>query len=620
MKKSTPQNLTLFALAASICLLNVSSQSSNSVLAQSKGTDKNKEESADQFNWAGVPAFVDVSTRISSLDKEITHALGEERLSQDQAQQLKATLDRVVQLNKEFTTDGKLTIWERVRLILDLDKLSQDLEMRLAKRKTAITDLSGKQDQLEKEIAEDFLSGRLTNSQAAKFKNRLQTIKDKEKSYRQDKKLSQSEMLALSYDLDQLNLDLEKDLRVRSIAGPGIDARLDRLKNRKNNLVKQKRLTSVQESEINTRIQQIEKDYIAFKASDKKLDPREVLNLALELDKVGSRMSELAPGEVSSAIKSIDSLQSEIRTMLDDSNSKTSFSVPQLDQFKQENSRIETLESLFKADNSFTDSEVLTVVRELETLKQHMVESSKNKGNKPDLSSKIEILRKRVKDVDDAKRFEQGMTAQEMMKGLDSIEKKLKVFKQDNELSDSEVLVISSELDALNSKLESSLQNLPDVQERKLEIERRLNEALASNRVAIKKAEELRREGSRISFMETTLKRDGFLSDEDIVKLSQQYDNLEKKLAQLLPPLPDIDKLQTQVSTKLEDAKAKGTIAKAKLEYFSDEMDRINSIGSSFKASDDRLSDWEIMALKADLEKLEKDIDKLSKPDQVRKQ
>lgn len=620
MKKSTPQNLTKFALAASICLLNVSNQSSSSVLAQSKETNKNKEESADQFNWAGVPAFVDVSTRISSLDKEITHALGEERLTQDQAQQLKATLDRVVQLNKEFTTDGKLTIWERVRLILDLDKLSQDLELRLAKRKTAITDLSGKQDQLEKEIAEDFLSGRLTNSQAAKFKNSLQNIKDKEKSYRQDNKLSHSEMLALSYDLDQLNLELEKDLRVRSIAGPSIDARLDRLKNRKNNLVKQKRLTSVQEAEINTRIQQTEKDYLAFKASDKKLDPKEVLNLALELDKIGTRLNQLAPGEVSSAIKSIDSLQSEIRTMLDDSNSKASFSILQLDQFKQENSRIETLESLFKADNSFTDSEILTVVRELETLKQNMVESSKSVGKKPDLSTKIDMLRKRVKEVNDAKRFKQGMNAQEMDKGLDSIEKKLKVFKQDNELSDSEVLVISSELDSLNSKLESSLQNLPDVQERKLEIERRLNEALASNRVAIKKAEELRREGSRISFLETRLKRDGLLTDEDIVQLSQQYDNLEKKLAELLPPLPDIDKLQNKVTSKLEEAKAKGTIAKAKLEYFSDEMERINSIGSSFKASDDRLSDWEIMALKADLEKLEKDIDKLSKPTQVKKQ
>jgi len=619
MKKTTSKYLPLIALA-SIGLFYASDFGTRCVFAQIKIAEKPKEVEADQFNWAGVPAFVDVSSRISSLDKEITHALGEERLTQDQAQQLKNTLDRVVQLNKEFTQDGKLTIWERVRLILDLDKLSQDLEIRLAKRKTAITDLSGKEDQLEKEIAEDFLSGRLTNSQAAKFKSRLQAIKDKEKTYRQDNKLSQPEMLALSYDLDQLNLDLEKDLRVRSIAGPSIDARLDRLKNRKNNLVKSKKLTAQQEAEINASIQKIEKDYATFKASDKKLDPKEVLNLAMDLDKVGSRLSALAPGEVSSAIKNIDSMQSEIRIMLDASNTKTNLTIQQLDQYKQELSRIETLESLFKADNSFSDSEVLTVVRELETLKQHMVDASKNKGEKPDLSTKIEMLRKRVKEVNDAKRFKLGLTAQEMDKGLDSIEKKLKVFNQDNELSDSEVLVISSEIDSLNSKLESSLQNLPDVQERKLEVERRLNEALASNRVAIKKAEELRREGSRIAFMEVTLKRDGILSDEDIVKLSQQYDNLEKKLAQLLPPLPDIDKLQTQVSTKLEEAKTKGTISKAKLEYFTDEMDRINSVGSSFKASDDRLSDWEIMALKADLEKLEKDIDKLSKVDQVKKQ
>ncbi|MDX2107059.1 MAG: hypothetical protein SFY67_11715 [Candidatus Melainabacteria bacterium] len=620
MKKTTSKFLSLLALAASISVNNTIADGSKAVFAQSKVKEAPKDVAADQFNWAGVPAFVDVSTRISSLDKEITHALGEERLTKDQAQQLKGNLDRVAQLNNEFTQDGKLTIWERVRLILDLDKLSQDLEIRLAKRKTAITDLSGKQDQLEKEIAEDFLSGRLTNSQAAKFKTRLQSIKDKEKGYRQDAKLSQAELLALSYDLDQLNLDLEKNLRVRSIAGLSIDARLDRLKNRKNNLVKNKRLDQKQVAEINASIEKIEKEYASFKTSDKKLDPKEVLNLALELDKIGSRLSELAPGEVSSAIKSIDSLQSEIRTMLDNSKVKNTLTVQQLDQFKQENSRIETLESLFKADNSFSDSEILTVVRELETLKQQLTEASKSKGEKIDLQTKIDLLRKRVKEVSDAKRFKQGLSAQEIDKGIDSIEKKLKVFKQDNELSDSESLAVSSELDALNSKLESSLQNLPDVQERKVEIERRLNEALASNRVAIKKAEELRREGSRISFMETVFKRDGILSDQDIVKLSEQYDNLEKKLAQLLPPLPDIEKLQNQVTTKLEEAKAKGSIPKAKLEYLTDEMDRINSIGSSFKASDDRLSDWEIMALKADLEKLEKDIDKSFTGDQVKKQ
>lgn len=582
--------------------------------------EKTEKTQANEFNWAGVPAYVDVNTRISSLEKEIVNAVGEERLTEDQSRELKKTLDRVVELNKEFTTDGKLTIWERVRLILDLDKLSQDLELRLAKRKTAITNLSGKQDQLEKEIAENYLSGRLTNSQAALYKSKLQEIQEKEKSYRKDNKLSQSEMLSISYDLDQLNLDLEKNLRVRSIAGPSIESRLTRLKNRKNNLVKQKKLTSEQESQINADITKIEKDYAAYKISDKKFMPTEVLELALELDKVGAKLNRYSPAAVSSAAQNIDNLQSELRTMMDEGKSKHTISLAQLELLKQEYNRIETLESLFKADNNFADSEILTVVRELETLKQRMLATSTTKAKDPNLKANIDALRKRVKEVAAVGRLKAGMNASEFDKNLDAIEKKLKQYNEDDSLSDSEILVVQGEIDSLNSKLESSLQNLPDMKERKLEIERRLNEALAGNRVAMKKAEELRREGSRISYMETMLKRDGLLSDEDIVKLSAEYDNLEKKLAALLPPLPDIEKLQAQVSNKIEEAKAKGNIPQAKLDYFSGEMERITSVGSSFKASDDRLSDWEIMALKADLEKLEKDIDKLSKPDQVKKQ
>lgn len=588
--------------------------------AQKTKTEKAEKTQANEFNWAGVPAYVDVNTRISSIEKEIVNAVGEERLTQDQSNELKKTLDRVIELNKEFTTDGKLTIWERVRLILDLDKLSQDLELRLAKRKTAITNLSGKQDQLEKEIAENYLSGRLTNNQAALYKGKLQEIREKEKSYRKDNKLSQSEMLSISYDLDQLNLDLEKNLRVRSIAGPSIESRLTRLKNRKNNLVKQKKLTAEQESQINTEISKVEKDYEAYKNSDKKLLPAEILELALELDKIGAKLNGYSPAAVSSAAQNIDNLQNELRTMLEESKSKHTLSIAQLELLNQEYNRIETLESLFKADNNFADSEILTVVRELETLKQRMLATSTTKAKDPNLKANIDALRKRIKEVGSAGRLKIGMNASDFDKNLDSVEKKLKQFNEDGSLSDSEILVVQGEIDSLNSKLESSLQNLPDVKERKLEIERRLNEALAGNRVAIKKAEELRREGSRISYMETMLKRDGLLSDEDIVKLSAEYDNLEKKLAALLPPLPDIEKLQVQVSNKIEEAKAKGNIPQAKLDYFSGEMERITSVGSSFKASDDRLSDWEIMALKADLEKLEKDIDKLSKSDQVKKQ
>lgn len=588
--------------------------------AQKTKTEKAEKTQANEFNWAGVPAYVDVNTRISSIEKEIVNAVGEERLTQDQSNELKKTLDRVIELNKEFTTDGKLTIWERVRLILDLDKLSQDLELRLAKRKTAITNLSGKQDQLEKEIAENYLSGRLTNSQAALYKGKLQEIREKEKSYRKDNKLSQSEMLSISYDLDQLNLDLEKNLRVRSIAGSSIESRLTRLKNRKNNLVKQKKLTAEQESQINTEISKVEKDYEAYKNSDKKLLPTEILELALELDKIGAKLNGYSPAAVSSAAQNIDNLQNELRTMLDEGKSKHTLSIAQLELLNQEYNRIETLESLFKADNNFADSEILTVVRELETLKQRMLATSTTKAKDPNLKANIDALRKRIKEVGSAGRLKIGMNASDFDKNLDSVEKKLKQFNEDGSLSDSEILVVQGEIDSLNSKLESSLQNLPDVKERKLEIERRLSEALAGNRVAIKKAEELRREGSRISYMETMLKRDGLLSDEDIVKLSAEYDNLEKKLAALLPPLPDIEKLQAQVSNKIEEAKAKGNIPQAKLDYFSGEMERITSVGSSFKASDDRLSDWEIMALKADLEKLEKDIDKSSKSDQVKKQ
>ena len=566
-----------------------------------------------QLDWTQVPAYLDVQGRFSDIAKQISESLAAGRLTQAQADKFTSSLQGIKDLDSNYRTDGKLSVFERMRLILNLDNLTKDIQGSLSERNVAITDVSGRRSEISKEITEAVLSGRLTNQEATTFKSRLDEINAREEKMRSAGPLSTTQTLQLSLDLDRLDSDIQSSLRTRVISDPGVDKRKDEIATRIDDLVAKGTLSAAQAEPLKQELNRINARESAFKASGGTLDSEEVLTLALELEKLSGRIDRYAPPPQTQQVKSIDERQADLKKRIADGQTGGKLTLQQYNDLNQEFNRIEALEAMFRADQELSDNETLTLARDLDALGKRVDDAlASSTPSAPGLNARLDAVTKRIADARSAGRFSPASQADEMEQELQRIKDKETFYRADGSLNDTETLILASDIDNLNKRLDAAISALPDLSKRKADIEQKLNTALASGRINAKKSANIRRELQRISFLESSLKgNDGVLSDQEIAAVARDYDFLEKRLDKSLPALPDVDKMQSELLAKLDAGKKDGKLSQSSYDSLKKEYDRIADVEKTFRESNASLSDWEAMSLKRELDELGTNADKL---------
>ncbi|MBI1270617.1 hypothetical protein GC174_09305 [bacterium] len=566
-----------------------------------------------QFNWAQVPAMIDVPGRISSTEAQILEEQAAGRLSAEKAAELKKTLDDIKALDIQYRVDGKLSIVERMKLMLELDNLGKTIQVSLTERKAAITDVTGRQTEVAKKISDALVSGRLTSQEAADFNTKLAAVKSQENSFRADGSLSTTETLQLSLALDQLDSAIESSLRTRVIADPGVDAKQVEIGKRIDSLLSGGKITSTQAATLKQELSRIATREQAFKTSGGELTAEETLTLALELERLNAQVDRYDPVQVSTQVKGIDTRQLEVKNIIAEGQRTGKLSVAQAGEFAHEYDRIEALEAMYRVDGGLSDSEILTLVRDLDNLQKNVEDSiSKASATALSLQDRRDLLRKKITDAKTTGLLKPETVGDELLAELARIESKETFYKLDGSLNDTETLIIAGDIDKLNDKFEATKQKLPSVSDRKTALEAKLNGALASGRLESKAADDIRNEIARIGFLESTFKgNDGNIDQNETVALNREYDGVERKLTALLPALPDIDKIQQDINKKIEEGAAKGKISSAKAMELKGEYERIARIEDAFRKTDSALVEWEVLALNKDLEKLGGQVDSL---------
>lgn len=564
-----------------------------------------------QANWTQVPNYIDVQGRMTTVEKSIFESLAAGRLTQQQAQTFTAALKQIRDQDAAYRADGKLSMFERVRIVMDLDKLNQQIQSSLTDRKVALTDVTGRELEIDKAIQESLLSGRLTNLEATGFRQSLSDIRAKEQGFRADGALSADDLFSLSTDLDKLSFNIEQSLRTRVVADPGIEPKKQELRQRLDALVASGAINGGQAELIIADLNQISAKEAQFKASDNILTNEEKLALSLELERVKAQIDKLQPPPNQTAVTSVDEQQAAISKLINDAKATGRLNVQDATELAHEYDRIQALESMFRADQNLSDNEVLTLSRDLDALKKRVVEVSGH-IQVPTLQERKVALKKKILDAQAAGRIKPETRANDFLNELERLESKEQFYRADGSLNDTETLIVTSDLDALVAKVESSISALPNIAEQKEQIQKRLNEALASGRLDPSKADEMRQELQRIAFLDSTFRGDGVLDDRELVALNKEYTNLGIKLDSQLPALPNIDELQAKLQQQLSDAEANREIKPRDLRDLKREFDRIAGVETSFRNTDQTLSDWEVMALKRDLDRLADDITRLN--------
>ncbi|HUM35173.1 MAG TPA: hypothetical protein PKX32_07850, partial [Candidatus Saccharicenans sp.] len=157
-------------LAVSVALLSTVIVSVNGAQAQLGGIDLTQ-----------LPALLDVEGRRVQLEKTVNEAVLSGRLSSVDSEAFKKELNRIKDLEAGYRASGKLSIWQKTRLSLELDVISSNLERTMGTRKeVGLTDLAGKETELASRLSAALSSGRLTNLEVSGLSQELEAIKNKE--------------------------------------------------------------------------------------------------------------------------------------------------------------------------------------------------------------------------------------------------------------------------------------------------------------------------------------------------------------------------------------------------------------------------------------------------------
>ncbi len=569
---------------------------------------------AQRVDWTKVPAYVDVNSRINEMDAQIVRYTAEGRLSREHLTDIRERLNRIrEELNNASANGAKPSVWQRARLVLELDKLNQDVQLRSTSRIAASTDNPGRRLKIENDITEALYSGRITNSEAAAFRSRLENTKEKERTLRADGVFSQQDQLALSYELDQIRTMLEKSLRTRQITDPKIDKMQADLDARVTSMLASGKITNEVALQIRADASRIANKERRYRENDGELTTEEIVELAYGLEQIDKKLDVYSPTAQSPEEKLIDDKEAEIKKLIAQNRLANKLSIQQAQGFTREYNSIESLEAVYKSNGVLSADEVSSLNQDLDDLRDRIVKSLTVATPPAAFSTRKNALKAKIMDSITSRRLRPGVHSEDLLDELARIDAKEQFYLSDGNLDETEVLIIGRDLDSLTRTLEGALQALQSLGDRRAQLELKLNAALAAKRLTLRQTDEFKRQIARISGMETAYRADDMLTDEEMLSVSDEYERLENKLARTLPPLPDIDKMQAEVTKKLDEARGAAKISESDAAPMKVELERIESVERVFRNSDNTLSDWEVVSLKSDIEKLSADIDKAIK-------
>lgn len=567
------------------------------------------------IDFSQIPQMLDIDTRRTSLEKAVNDGLASGRLAAADAASLQKDLATIKANQDAFKQSGKFSIWQKTRMSLQLDVISGNLDKAMGTRQTAnLTDLPGREAELSARIAAALKSSTLSSLEANDLNTQLELIKNKEASFKSAGTLTSSQTLEVALDLDKLSSRLESLLRAHNGSDVNFATRRTELQNRLSDLVTTGRITSTDASAITQEIERIANREATMKLGGRTLTTEDNLSLALDLERVNSRLERYTSGIANtSGMPGIDAMQAELDKKISDANLSGKLTTQQNADLRQEFERINQIERNYKADGVLTDSETLTLSGELENLNKRI--SSTLAGNAPattnSLASKQDDLLKKLESAKTANRIS-ATQYNDLRVRLDQAAARERLYRADGVLTDVETLSLANDLDGISAQLNSSMTALPDINTLKTALQNRIQEGLGSGRLSANAESDLRSDLARVSQLESAFKSGGRpLTDDQVTALANEYASINGRLDKTLTPLPAVADKRAALEQKVIQGEASGVLSATQSSDMKRELSRIASVESNFRASDNGLSDWEAMTINRDLDRLDSDLSRL---------
>lgn len=560
--------------------------------------------------------FMDVEVRRDQVARRLNDAFAQGRLTRQEFEEVTADLDRV---NRNIAAakgaSGQIAIADNIRLVIDVDRLSQRLTRTVHSRQFSLTSIDVRQSEINKQIEEGTTSGKLTVAEATELKAEFQRIgEEKERLRKVNRPLTADEQLNLALELEKLSAMVASHMTDNDavVADPSRVAK--RHAEIDKNIATSLASGLITLTEAQVLLQQL--DQIGVRERDfnqSGMDPLKVQTLIVELEQVNGNVDRISYGRkpVWPGIKgTID----EVTKRLADAKAASRLSAEDEAAITQELNNIS-----INSQNLSNDARAnLQLAAALNALSTRVTRSVKDR----DIAYIPDLERRKVEI---SKRIGEGVVSGKLT--LDEANSAMAEFNRinsqannyrngDGVIDEREKLSLALELERLSTRVEKDIRDGVTTSKPLATLRENADQAIAagtlSGKLTAQEVQSLRAELNRLMQLESTKVVQGKAEGADAIaisfgltKLIRDTDNATKngELA-----LPDIAKRQAELYQRITEGVMQGRLSVKDSDDLKKGFYRILDQEAKFKASGG-LSFGEHAALSLELERLANSIE-----------
>lgn len=576
---------------------------------------------ADMQDKASVLTLEAIETRRNDADKLLAKSLSDGLVTVTEAQVYRTDLEDIESRERTAKNAAKAaasagSVFEldpvtAQNLLIEIERVRGSIERAGYNKKPIWPGIDGSIAEIDKKLAEARSASRLEESVAVSIKAELDNVVNRKNEYMSSQGLSSSEALSLASMLEQLNLKLARSVEDRQIAYiPDVPRRKKEVSARLGEGIFMGGLSIDEAQSLIAEYERINARQASFTA-DGALDEREKLTLALDLEKLATRIErEIRDNPYEN--KSLAQQRKDIDQAIATGVLNGTISNQEMTALKAEASRIDGFHQTAAQDGAIDAYEAFQIAQSIAKLNRDVQLAIKNSDTAlPDIAKREAELYQRItegvmqgrlgaKEADDLKR--------DFYRVMDNEAK----YRSSGGLSFGEQAALAIELEKLANSIESSMKEtnavLPDVDTRQAELDKKLANALAGGLVSTTQVSEITRELDRIAREEVNYRFSGNgLSYAESSSLMAELERVDNRINTMLAgrkvQWSGIDNRLLEAREEIEEGVAARRLSAAQASELKAELDRIAQAKLAFEASGGGLTVAETSSLVRDLER-----------------
>ena len=570
----------------------------------------------------GLTGFTDVDNRQVQIERRIRDAVASGRLTWAEGDVYLKQLGVIERNEADYKIgDNKLSTWEAMRLSLDLDKLSRDLETHLRDRKSGSVDIDSIQADLLKRMTDGLAQRRLTQQEYDDLKYDFDRAASLEAMYRQDNRLEYDEALKVAIELDRLGAKLERSLHDRDVPVQSTDERQAELDKKISDGIASGKLTGDEAQQLKLEFNRISDREAALKSSGGRISADDRLALLIDLERLNTQIElKLNNTQVSSGGTTQANLRrSEIENKISDALVKGKLTPLEAQQFKSSLDRIQILiRDMGAIEGRLTPVEQQTISVEYSMLDARINRMLVGRSNVwQGVTGRVADIEQRISDSFSSRRLTDAESAALKAELQRIKESAASTRKADDTFALDSALLLAGDLERLSNRVNQTLHDRTevaiDLEQKKLMLDKRVADGVFAGTLTVSEARELDGEVDRVSRKEAELRasQSGLNYRE---RLALAYD-LELLATRVDEQIRDSERepvsLQDQkaiIDKNISAALINGRLSSDEARSIKGEKDRLNALEVQCRASDGRLTAGESILIASEWDKLRRDL------------